>query len=98
MTFWEKIKLIFSKIWEFLEPFVRIFTTQSGIILAELAMKAVTTVAETMQDKDGEAKRKEAFKMIKKELIDREIELGASVINSAIEAAVQKLKASGKQN
>lgn len=92
MTTWEKMKIVFSGIWDFLAPFVKIFLSSAGVILAEVAMKAVTEIALTMSDADGDAKRKEALKRIQAELIGRGIVLGVSVINAAIEAAVQKLK------
>lgn len=92
MSYWQKIKFIFSQIFKFLEPFIKIFLAKSGKILAEAAMRAVVATAASYRDSDGETKRKEAFKMIKEDLERREIELGASVINAAIEAAVAKLK------
>ena len=93
MTFWEKTRIIFSNVWDFLGPFIKIFLSSAGTILAEVAMKSVIQVAATMGDADGDAKRKMALGMIKQELMARGIELGVSVINSAIEAAVQRLKA-----
>ena len=92
MTFWEKMKVVFSDIWDFLAPFVKIFLSGAGMILAEVAMKAVTEIALTMGDADGDTKRKEAFQRIQAELIAKGITLSVSVINAAIEAAVQKLK------
>jgi len=92
MTTWEKMKVVFSSIWDFLAPFVKIFLSSAGVILAEIAIKTVTNIALTMADADGDAKRKEAVKQIQAELISRGIVLGVSVINSAIEAAVQRLK------
>ena len=92
MTTWEKMKVVFSGIWDFLAPFVKIFLSSAGTILAEVAMKSITEIAMTMGDADGDAKRKEAFKRIQAELIGKGIVLSVSVINSAIEAAVQKIK------
>lgn len=92
MTFWEKVKLVLSDIWEFLEPFVLIFLTESGQIVAEVAFKVVVEIALTMGDADGETKRKAAYQIIVDELSDRGLTLGVSVINAAIEAAVQRLK------
>ena len=92
MTTWEKMKIVFSNIWDFLAPFVKIFLSSAGVILAEVAIKTVTEIALTMGDADGEAKRKEALSRIQVELIGKGIVLGVSVINSAIEMAVQKIK------
>ena len=94
MTFWEKMKVVFSNIWEFLAPFVKIFLSSAGQILATVAMQAVLDVQVSFSDADGDTKRKEAFERIKKELMARGIALASSVVYAAIEAAVAKLKAS----
>jgi hypothetical protein len=86
------MKVVFSNTWDFLAPFVKIFLSSAGVILAEIAIKTVTNIALTMADADGDAKRKEAVKQIQAELISRGIVLGVSVVNSAIEAAVQRIK------
>jgi len=92
MTFWQKTKIVFSNIWNFLGPFVKIFLSEAGQILAASAIKAVTAVATNMQSADGDEKRKAALNIIKADLIGQGIYLGTSMINAAIEAAVQKLK------
>ena len=86
----EKIKIVMSSIFNFLLPFVKMFLTASGKIVLELAMQAVKEMATTGMP-SGE-KREEAFKLITVQLKDREIEVAAHVINSAIEAAYAKLK------
>ena len=90
MTFWEKIKFISSKAFEFLLPFIKILLSQAGMILAESAMKAVTTMSLT--DLSNDAKRVAAFDSIMSDLKAKGITLGTSVINSAIETAVLNLK------
>lgn len=97
MTFSEKLKLVFSRMWDFLAPFVRVFLTSAGNILAASAIAAVKTMAQTMGDADGNDKRKAAFDGIVTDLKRQGITLGVqvttSMIYAAIEAAVQKLKA-----
>jgi ribosome-associated translation inhibitor RaiA len=96
MTFSERLKLVFSKIWDFLAPFVKVFLSSAGNILAASAITAVKTVAQTMGEADGAAKRKAAFTTIVTALKGQGITLGVqvttSMIYAAIEAAVQKLK------
>ena len=93
---WTKLKLFFTHlgkdVWEFLKPFIRIFLSEAGSALATAAMSAVATVAETLPDADGDAKRKAAFDLILNDLKAKGIEMTASMIYSAIEAAVQKRK------
>ncbi|MEW6505535.1 MAG: phage holin, LLH family [Chloroflexota bacterium] len=88
----EKIKFILSKAWDFLAPFIRVLLTQAGMILAEAAMEAVKQVETTMGDSDGAAKRAAAFAMIQSSLKTKGVQLAASVINMAIEAAVNRMK------
>ena len=92
MTFTEKIKLLFSKIWAFIWPSVKIFLTTSGVILADVAMKHVESIALSYADKNGAEKRDIAFKSIESELKERGIALASSTIYNAIEKAVQHLK------
>jgi hypothetical protein len=92
LTFSEKLKVLFSGLWVFLGPFVKLFLSGVGTALAKAAMDAVTATATSMGDADGDAKRREAFRQIRAELTRQGIQVGASAINAAIEAAVQKLK------
>jgi hypothetical protein len=96
MSFAEKMKLFFSKVWDFLYPFVKVFLSQAGSVLASAAIAAVKIVAETHKDADGDTKRKAAFNLIKDDLAAKGITLASSFIFSAIEAAVQKLKLEGE--
>lgn len=94
MTFTEKVKFFFTKIGSFLLPFVKIFLSSAGKILGDIALKTVLQIAAdpSMVKAGGLEKRQAAFDAIVKELKSRGIELGTSVINAAIEAAVQKAK------
>lgn len=88
----EKIKFIMSKLWMFLRPFICQLMSQGGAILAETAMTAVSAVALSMQEADGEAKRRQAFEIIQTELTKKGVQMATSIINAALEAAVVSLK------
>jgi hypothetical protein len=96
MSFKDKLKLLFSNIWSFISPFVKIFAQAAGPLLAASALTAVKTVSQYAIDND-EDKRRQAFKLIEQDLKTQGIAIGVtittSMINAAIEAAVQKLKA-----
>lgn len=94
MSFTAKIKLVLSKIWDFLEPFIKIFLSSTGQILAGVALDVVKQIAAdpSMLGSGNLDKRQAAFERIKAELLNRGLEASTSVINAAIEAAVQKLK------
>ena len=86
------IKAVTSGIWAFILPFLKTLLTQAGQILAQTAMDVVKQVAVNYSNEPGEAKRVIAFNMITDSLTKQGIQIGASVINTALEAAVQKLK------
>lgn len=88
---WEKIRMITSDVWDFLHPFIEVFLTEAGQALAKAALSAVSTIATTMNDADGDTKRKAAFELILKDLEAQGIQMGTSMINAALEAAVQKI-------
>lgn len=91
------IKLYLSTVWTFLRPFALMLMSRAGQALAAAALRAVTIVAETYGDADGESKRQAAFEMIVDDLRRRGVAIGtevtASMINAALETAVQKIKA-----
>ncbi len=89
---WEKVKFFSSEAFDFLKPFIKVLLSNAGKILAAAAVDAVKVVASTYGDSDGETKRKEAFNLIEDHLKQEGINLGTSMINLAIEAAVSKLK------
>jgi hypothetical protein len=92
----EKMAVVFSGIWDFLGPFVGVFLSKAGTALAQSAIQAVKVVAETAGQADGAEKREAAFGLIVNDLEKKGIEIGAdvtsSMINAAIEVAVQKIK------
>lgn len=88
--FWLKVKAFFGAVGDFLIPFIKIFATESGKIILDLALQAVTQMAKTGIP-SGE-KREEAFKSIMVDLQSREIKAATSTIYYAIEAAYAKLK------
>jgi hypothetical protein len=92
---WEKIKFLASSMWEFLKPFIKIFLTDFGPVLAAAAMAAVVATESNLTGATGIDKRNAAYAQIVKELELKGIVLGTqvtvSMINAAIEAAVQRL-------
>lgn len=91
---WELIKLYSSSVWGFVRPFVRMFLSKAGPILAKAALAAVR--AQVNSSKTGSDKRDAAFNAIATELKQQGITIGVEVstymINAAIEAAVAKVK------
>lgn len=76
---------------KFLAPIIKLFMSRAGRILAKAAFAAVAAVQASMAEADGSEKREAAFNAIKKELMAEGIDLAASSINLAIEAALQSL-------
>lgn len=91
MSIWEKIKAVTSSVWDFLQPIVKIFVTEAGKVLMQIAIDVVKSLA-TNRDMSGSEKRDAAFKMISSELETKGIQVGVSITNLAIEMAYQKLK------
>jgi len=87
-----KIQFIMSQMWEFLKPFIMVLMSKIGPVLMEAAMDAVTAAAASALDNNE--KRSYAFDIIVDDLKQQGIEIGASVINLAIEAAVAKVRES----
>jgi hypothetical protein len=96
MSFSEKIKIVFSNIWAFIGPFVKVFASAIGPVLASAAEQAVKEIAVSTLSGDQE-RRDAAFSKVSSDLKEKGIAIGVqvttSMINAAIEAAVQKLKA-----
>ena len=87
---WEVIKLYMSKIWTILKPIVKILLTTLFQEVLNIAVGVVTDLAST--DLSNSEKREAAFDQIKEKLAAEGKEVGSSLINLAIELAVQKLK------
>jgi hypothetical protein len=92
-TLIEKLKFIVSEVWAFLLPFIKILLTSGGKILMNAALEAVQACA-SMKDASGAQKRDAAFAIITAKLTGAGVEMATSVINAAIEAAVQKINES----
>ena len=58
-----------------------------------VALEVVTAIQNNYADLPGEEKRKKAFNLLKRRLIGAGINVSTSILNLAIEMAVQKLKA-----
>ena len=89
---WTWMKAAMSSIGSFLLPFVKLFLTNIGPIVAQAAMTAVSATAANMLNAEGKDKRDAAYKMIVENLKQQGITAAESMINCAIEAAVVKLK------
>lgn len=87
---WDAIKLWASKIWSILRPSVMVWLTDLGQRVLNLAMEVVTELQKT--DLASEEKRNAAFNTIKEKLEEEGKEVKSSLINLAIEIAVNKLK------
>lgn len=89
----DKFKFVMSGLWTFLAPFIRQLLSHGGTLLIHASMQAVAAVAMDMKDKSGSEKRDAAFDMIKRQLTEQGVDMAASAINAALEAAVIKLQA-----
>lgn len=94
---WLQLKAMMLGIWEFLKPFLMMFTTRAGVALAGVAIQAVAAVGTDSALLTDDDKRRAAFDQIVEDLTRQGIQIGVevttSMINSAIEAAVQYQKA-----
>ena len=91
---WEKLKFLASGMWDFLRPLIRIFLSAMGPVLASAARTAVAVAATKVIS--STEKRNSAYKDILVEMERQGFKFGEdfteSMINAAIEAAVQGLK------
>ena len=89
-----RIKLLFSSIWDFIWPAVKVYLTAMGPHLADAAFRAVKYTAQYLADEEGIAKREVAYGMIVEDLKLMGIEAGKQVLKhhiyGAIEIAVAK--------
>jgi len=89
---WTYLKAVSSGAWNFILPFIQVLLTQAGQVLAQTAMDTVKQVAINYSSAPGAEKKIIAFNLITDSLAKQGIQMGASIINMAIEAAVQKIK------
>jgi len=91
-----RFKLLFSSLWAFLQPFVNVFLSDFGPVLAKSALAAVKITAANLAAEPGAVKRESAYALIVSDLKHQGVQIGAevttSMINAALEAAVQKVK------
>jgi hypothetical protein len=83
------IKLFFSSIWTFLLPFLKVYLTEMGGIMANSAISAVKYAA-TMNGASGSDKRKIAVTMVMSDLKSHGFEAAKNVIYGAVVAAYEK--------
>lgn len=93
MSFKDKIKLLFSNIWEFLAPFVMMFLKKSGQVLMGMAIEIVKTIAAdpSMLSKSGQEKRELAIKELKHRALSSGLTISTTVALNMIQAAFTKL-------
>ena len=92
---WKKIKAIFSGIGDFLLDFV---LSRSGQIIGEIgdiAYRVVKRVENMPDNMSGEEKFEAAYNLLLKELGKKADKYSVSILNAAIEIAVQVLKSNG---
>jgi hypothetical protein len=90
MTFKERVKILFSGVWDFIGPLCKVFLSVAGQAVAASAMRAV--IQAQSAPVSTRAKFAIAQDYILQDLKEKGVEVGMSVINAAIEVAVQKLK------
>ena len=90
---WDKVKIFFSQTWDFIYPFIKQFMSEEGTMILMMALNVCAEIQSTMGDADGEAKRSEALARLEAALMAQGFKIALSVLNSAIEMAVAKLKA-----
>jgi hypothetical protein len=88
---WAAIKLYWSKIWTYIKPAVMVLLTEVGKRALAIALDVCTQLATS--DLSSSEKRDAAFKQIGDKLAEEGHTAASSLINLAIELAVQKLKA-----
>lgn len=90
----EVFKYSRSWIWGYLKPILKIFFTKTGKALLELAVELVQKAAEdpAFVTGDPEKRRRWVAERIKEKNLETGVAWADSVINLAIEIAVQKLK------
>lgn len=93
MSFKDKIKVLFSGIWDFLAPFMMIFVKESGKVLIGLALRIVKQIASdpSMLGKTGQEKRELAIKQLQDKALEAGLSIGTTVALNMIQAAFTKL-------
>ena len=90
---WLRIKLIFSAIGIWIFPLVKTLGSNVGKVVLKQAIAVVSDIAVSMVTANDDVKRKAAFDKITADLKAQGLQnLETSVINAAIETAVQFIK------
>jgi len=89
---WNKIRMFFSTVWKVIQPTVLKLVDE--LTPEVLAMIEGIVLELATSDLSGEDKRSEAIERIKARLKRDGVSLRSSLINTAIELAVQRLKVS----
>lgn len=88
--FWLKVKLFFSRVGDIIIPFIKMFMTEMGPVILDIAQQVVVSVAK--KELNSDEKRDAAYQTIQIQLTNAGIKAASHVVYSAIEIAVAKLK------
>lgn len=88
--FWLKVKAFFSRVGDILIPFIKMFMSEMGPVILDIAKQVVVQVAKS--ELSSAEKRDEAFTQIQARLENESIKAASHVVYSAIEVAVAGLK------
>jgi hypothetical protein len=86
----DKIKFLFSGVFEFLRPLIMELCTEGGKILIQAAKETVLIVEADMLGVPGTEKKKVAMQKIEHDLKMAGVRMTARVISTTIDAAVQR--------
>lgn len=87
----ERLKFIFSQAWDFLRPLIVVLLTEGGLYFMQIANDAVQYAQS--QGGTGAEKKDIAVQYFKDSFYGSGLEVGTSIMNSLIEAAVLRMKA-----
>ena len=90
MSFMEQMKAFFSKIFDFLWPFIKQFITEEGKIITQVAAKAVADVASNpaYANMSWNEKLAAAVSAAEADLVAQSINAGKTAIINAIQAVI----------
>lgn len=96
MTFWEKTKLVFNntfdRVWEYLEPIIKLLLTEAGRFVMQVAYDAVLEAEKAITATgSGADKFARAEAAVKGALAGAGLDLALHLIHTAIQIAVTRM-------
>jgi hypothetical protein len=88
----DRIKFLFSEVYQFLKPFITLLMTQAGRLLIQVAYDTVIATEKYMAGEPGPEKHTTAYKTIVNQLKREGIVMAAAVVDIAIKMAVLKMQ------